>query len=252
MTISEQQAPSTERRAAAANPGHGETFTDHMFSLLWSPADGWHQPELGPVRNLSLHPATIGLHYGQVAFEGLKAHRQADGNIAAFRPRDHSRRFQRSTRRLAMPELPEDLFVRAVEEVIAADESWLSDNPTHSLYVRPFMFATDVSLMLRPSAEYRFLLMAFLAGGFFGDEVESVPVLISRDYSRAMAGGTGDVKIAGNYAPSFLAQRQAHEAGCRQVVWLDAAERRWVEEMGGMNLFFVRGSGSGAQVVTPS
>ncbi len=203
------------------------------------------------MQNLSLHPATIGLHYGQVAFEGLKAHRQADGNVAVFRPLDHARRFQRSTSRLAMPEMPEELFLRAVDEVIAADESWLSDDPSHSLYIRPFMFATDVSLMLRPSVEYRFLLMAFLAGGFFGDQVETVSVLISRDYSRAMAGGTGDVKIAGNYAPSFLAQRQAQEAGCAQVVWLDQAERRWVEEMGGMNLFFVRGSGPGAQVVTP-
>ncbi len=249
MTISEQ---TSQRRAAAlANPGHGETFTDHMFSLLWTPAEGWHQPELGPVENLSLHPATIGLHYGQVAFEGLKAHRQANGDVSVFRPRDHARRFQRSTRRLAMPELPEESFIQAVEEVIGADQGWLSDNPTHSLYIRPFMFATDVSLMLRPSQDYRFLLMAFLAGGFFGDEVESVSVLISRDYSRAMDGGTGDVKIAGNYAPSFLAQRQAQEAGCAQVVWLDAAERRWVEEMGGMNLFFVRGSGPGAQVVTP-
>jgi branched-chain amino acid aminotransferase len=221
-----------------------------MFSILWSPADGWNQPELGRLENLSIHPATIGLHYGQVAFEGLKAHRLAGGGMAVFRPRDHARRLQRSARRLAMPELPEDIFVDAVEQLVAADESWLSDNPAHSLYLRPIMFATDVSLMLRPSQGYRFLLMAFLAGDFFGEEVTSVSVLISRDYSRAMPGGTGNVKVAGNYAPSFLAQRQAEDAGCQQVVWLDAAERRWIEEMGGMNLFYVRGTGRGAQVVT--
>jgi branched-chain amino acid aminotransferase len=233
-----------------ADPGHGETFTDHMFSSRWSPADGWSRLELGRLKNLSIHPATIGLHYGQVAFEGLKAHRLTEGGVAIFRPRDHARRFQRSARRLAMPELPEDVFVEAAERLVAADESWLSDNPAHSLYLRPIMFATDVSLMLRPSEGYQFLLLAFLAGNFFGDQVTSVSVLISRNYSRAMPGGTGNVKVAANYAPSFLAQRQAQEAGCQQVIWLDAAERRWIEEMGGMNLFYVRGAGRGAQVVT--
>jgi branched-chain amino acid aminotransferase len=241
----------TPSPAGQANPGHGETFTDHMFSLTWSPADGWHDPQLGPLSDLVLHPATIGLHYGQVAFEGLKAHRRHDGAIGVFRPLEHARRFQRSTRRLAMPELPEELFMQALDTFVAADEGWLSDNPTHSLYLRPLMYATDVTLMLKPSVGYRFLLMAFLAAGFFGDDVDSVSVLIGRDYPRAMPRGTGDVKIAGNYAPSFIAQRQAQELGCAQVVWLDAMEQRWVEEMGGMNLFFVRGSGPGAQVVTP-
>lgn len=229
MTISEQ--PSLRQAVATANPGHGETFTDHMFSMNWSPARGWHEPELGPVRNLSLHPATIGLHYGQVAFEGLKAHWQADGHVAVFRPLDHARRFQRSTRRLAMPELPEELFLRAVDEVVSADQSWLSDDPSHSIYVRPFMFATDVSLMLRPSQEYRFLLMAFLAGGFFGDEVESVSVLISREYSRAMAGGTGDVKIAGTTPPpSWRNSRRRRPAASRSSGSTRpsaAGSRRW-------------------------
>jgi branched-chain amino acid aminotransferase len=244
-------ATSTDERTVA-NPGHGDAFTDHMFSMRFSPEQGWHRPELVALQNLSLHPGMIGLHYGQVAFEGLKAYRLADGSMAIFRPLDHARRFQRSARRLSMPELDEQDFLRGVESVIAADSHCLSDNPAHSIYLRPFMFGTDESLMLRPSSEYRFLVMAFVAGGFFGDAVESVSVLIGRDYSRAMPGGTGDVKVAGNYAPSFVAAAQAQQAGCHQVVWLDAVERRWVEEMGGMNLFFVRGSGPGAQLVTPT
>ncbi|MEV5973016.1 branched-chain amino acid aminotransferase [Streptomyces sp. NPDC051921] len=233
------------------NPGHGESFTAHMISMEWSEEGGWTSPELVPLSDIAIHPGMIGLHYGQVTFEGLKAHRRTDGRMGVFRPRDHARRFQRSARRLAMPELPEDTFVEAVERLIAVDEDHLSDDPTHSIYLRPFMFATDTTLMLRPSRTYRFLLMAFVAGGFFGENVESVSVFISHDYVRAFPGGTGDVKIAGNYAPSFLAQQQAEAAGCQQAVWLDAIERRYVEEMGGMNMFLVRGSGADARIVTP-
>jgi branched-chain amino acid aminotransferase len=249
MTATQQ--PRTARRAPIENPGHGESFTDHMFSMLFSPERGWHDEDFGPMADLVLHPGTLGLHYGQVAFEGLKAHRLTDGSVAVFRPHDHARRFQTSTRRLAMPELPVDVFVRSIDQLVAADECRLSDDPGHSIYLRPFMFGTDPSLMLRPSEDYRYLMLAFVAGGFFGQRVASVSVLISREYCRAIPGGTGNVKVAANYAPSFVAQKQAQQAGCQQVVWLDAVERRWVEEMGGMNLFFVRGSGPGAEVVTP-
>ncbi|MBC3840646.1 branched-chain amino acid aminotransferase [Streptacidiphilus sp. 4-A2] len=229
------------------NPGHGEAFTEHMISMEWTEATGWSAPEMTPLQNLTIHPGMIGLHYGQVAFEGLKAHRRADGAMGVWRPGDHALRFQRSCRRLAMPELPVETFVAAIDQLISADQGSLSDDPTHSIYIRPMIFATDVSLMLRPSRTYRFLLMAFVAGGFFGENTESVSVHVSHDYTRAFPGGTGDVKIAGNYAPSFLAQREAEAAGCAQVVWLDAMERRYLEEMGGMNMFLVRGD----QVVTP-
>jgi branched-chain amino acid aminotransferase len=150
-----------------------------------------------------------------------------------------------------MPELPEEMFVHGIEQLVAADQDWLGDDPAHSLYIRPLLFGSDTSLMLRPSNEYRFLVMAFLAGGFFGDNIESVSVWVSHEHSRAIPGGTGNVKVAGNYAPSFVAQKQAKDHGCQQVVWLDPIERRWLEEMGGMNMFVVRGSGPGAQVVTP-
>ncbi|MFI0772831.1 branched-chain amino acid aminotransferase [Streptomyces sp. NPDC021218] len=251
MTISDRSS-TVQLGNAITNPGHGDDFTEHMYSLRWSENLGWHQPRLTALENLELHPGTVALHYGQCAFEGLKAHRQIDGTVAVFRPKENALRFQRSARRLSMPELPEDLFLEAVERLVQADQNRLSGNLEHSLYLRPLLFATDTSLMLRPSSTFRFLLIAFVAGGFFGDGVESVSVLINRDYSRAMPGGTGDVKVAGNYASTFVAQRMAHEAGCAQVVWLDSAEHRWVEEMGGMNLFFVRGHGFGAEVVTPA
>ncbi|MFC4855940.1 branched-chain amino acid aminotransferase [Actinophytocola glycyrrhizae] len=232
------------------SPGHGDAFTRHMYSLRYAPGHGWHDGQLMPLAELSLHPATIGLHYAQVIFEGMKAFRQADGSVAVFRPRENARRFQRSAARLAMPALPEERYLEGVERVVAADQNELSDHPDHSLYLRPLMFGTDVNLMLRPSDGYRFLVMAFVAGGFFGDTVEAVSVLVSREHSRAMPGGTGDVKCAANYGPSFVAQRAAREAGCQQVVWLDSAEHRWVEEMGGMNMFFVRGTGDDATIST--
>ncbi|MBB5872720.1 branched-chain amino acid aminotransferase [Allocatelliglobosispora scoriae] len=234
-----------------ANPGHGDAFTDHMVTAHWTRADGWTVPQLGPLVNLSMHPGMIGLHYAQVVFEGLKAFVQADGSIAAFRPRDNAARFARSAARLAMPEVPASMFLSAVEEVVRADADWLLDNPQHTLYLRPLLYASEAQLMLRASNEYTFLMMAFLAGGFFGDQVDPVSVLVSRDFTRAVPGGTGNVKCAANYGPSLLAQRQAQEAGCQQVVWLDAAEHRFIEEMGGMNLFFVRGSGADARLVTP-
>ncbi|MFD8783126.1 branched-chain amino acid aminotransferase [Kitasatospora sp. NPDC059599] len=240
------------RSRVVEQPGHGESFTEHMISMEWSEAEGWSEARTTPLEDLRIHPGMLGLHYGQVAYEGLKAHRRADGSMGVWRPYDHARRFQRSCRRLAMPELSVETFVAAVDRLIDADQGSLSDDPAHSIYVRPIMFATDTSLMLRESRTYRFLVMAFVAGGFFGDGVESVSVFASHTYSRAFPSGTGDVKVAGNYAPSFLAQREAEAAGCQQVLWLDAAERRYLEEMGGMNIFLVRGGGDRAQVVTPA
>jgi branched-chain amino acid aminotransferase len=238
---------------AFTDPGHGEAFTDHMVSIDYTPETGWSRPSLQRLADIAFHPATIGLHYGQVAFEGLKAHRLAeDGSMVVFRPRDNGARFQRSAARMAMPELPEELFLEAVDQLIRVDSCRLSDNPLHSIYLRPLLFGTDISLMLRPSRNYRFLLMAFVAGGFFGKDVDAVSVFVNHDYARAFPGGTGDVKIAGNYGPTFIAQQQADAMGCPQVIWLDALERRYVEEMSGMSLFLVRGTGPGATIVTPT
>jgi len=240
-------------RLAFTDPGHGDAFTDHLVSIDYSPEAGWGQPALHGLADLGLHPATIGLHYGQVAYEGLKAHRRLDdGSMVLFRPRDNARRFQRSARRMAMPELPEELFLAAVERLVRADECRLSDSPAHSMYLRPMMYGSDLSLMLRPSRGYRFLLTAFVAASFFGPDVQAITVLVNQEHPRAFPGGTGDVKVAGNYAPTFVAQRQAEALGCQQVVWLDAMERRYLEEMSGMNFFLVRGSGAEAEIVTPA
>ncbi|MFF1903592.1 branched-chain amino acid aminotransferase [Kitasatospora sp. NPDC058218] len=245
------RATATEIAERCAEPAFGQVFTEHMVSLRWSEEFGWHDAQVRPWGPLVLDPATVGLHYGQVIFEGLKAFRQADGTVAAFRPADHARRMAGSARRFLMPELPEDLFVRAVRELLAVDEHWVPSHPTQSLYLRPLMFATDVSLALRPSRSYEFLVVALVTEAFFGPDAPSVSVWVCERYTRAAPGGTGEAKCAGNYAPGYLAQAEAAEHDCQQVVWLDAAEHRWVEEMGGMNLFFVYGSGPEAVLVTP-
>jgi branched-chain amino acid aminotransferase len=234
-----------------AHPAFGQVFTEHMVSIRWSEELGWHEARLRPWGPLVLDPATVGLHYGQVVFEGLKAFRQADGSVAVFRTLDHAARMRRSARRLAMPEPPEELFQQAVHELLAQDGNWVPAAASQSLYLRPLLYASDVSLALRPSRGYEFLLMAFVTEAFFGPDAPALSVWICEQFTRAAPGGTGEAKCAGNYAPGFPAQAQAAEHGCQQVVWLDAAEHRWVEEMGGMNLFFVYGQGPGATLVTP-
>jgi branched-chain amino acid aminotransferase len=192
------------------------------------------------------------IHYGQSIFEGLKAYRQPDGTVATFRPEENARRFQRSATRLAMPELPEDLFIAAIEALVNQDADWVpGGDAERSLYLRPFMFATEVGLGVRPSSSYLFVLIASPAGAYFPRGLKPVTVWLSEDYTRAAPGGTGEAKCAGNYAASLVAQAQAAERGCDQVVWLDATEHRYVEEMGGMNLYFVYGSGDAARIVTP-
>jgi len=241
-----------ERAAILADPGFGRYFSDHMVTIAWTGGRGWHDAQLVPYGPLELDPATMALHYGQEIFEGLKAYRRADGSIATFRPRMNAARFQRSARRLAMPELPEDLFLAAIEALVRADQAWVPADQEHSLYLRPFMISTEVGLGVKPASSYLFLLIASPAGAYFRGGVKPVSVWLSEEYVRAAPGGTGEAKCAGNYAASLIAQAQATEQGCDQVVWLDAVERRWVEEMGGMNLYFVYGHGDDARLVTPS
>jgi branched-chain amino acid aminotransferase len=240
-----------EREAILADPGFGRKFTDHMVTAHWSADRGWHDAELVPYGPLSLDPATMALHYGQEIFEGLKAYRQADGAIASFRPEANAARFNRSARRLAMPELPEELFLDSLSAMVAADADWVPSGTERSLYLRPFMLATEVGLGVKPASACQYLLIASPAGPYFAKGVKPVSVWLSTEYTRAAPGGTGEAKCAGNYAASLIAQAQAAEQGCDQVVWLDAAEHRWVEEMGGMNLYFVFGSGSSARLFTP-
>ncbi|MDI2125598.1 branched-chain amino acid aminotransferase [Yinghuangia seranimata] len=247
-----QPLPDAERAARMAKPGFGRVFTEHMVTIDWNAEPGWHDGRLTPYGPFSVDPAMMTLHYAQSIFEGLKAYRQPDGSVATFRPYANAARFQASARRLAMPELPQEMFVEAVDTLVRQDQSWVPSEQEQSLYLRPFMFATEVGLGVRPSNAFRFMVLACPVEGYFPGGVKPVSVWLSKEYVRAAPGGTGAAKCAGNYAASLIAQAQAAEQGCDQVVWLDANERRWIEEMGGMNLYFVRGSGPGATILTPS
>jgi len=245
--------PADQRARKLEAPGFGSVFTDHMATIRWSAERGWHDARIEPYGPITLDPAAQVFHYGQEIFEGLKAYAQADGSIAVFRPQSNAARFNRSAARLAMPQLPESAFVRAIELLVAQDRQWVPTADGHSLYLRPFMIATQTGLGVnKPSAAYLFVVIASPVGGYFGGEVKPVTVWLSEDYSRAGPGGTGEAKCGGNYAAAFAGQQQAIDHGCDQVVWLDAAERRYVEEMGGMNIWFVYGAGSGARLVTPA
>jgi branched-chain amino acid aminotransferase len=236
-----------EREEILANPGFGRHFTDHMVTVKWTEGRGWHEAQLVPYAPLSLDPANMTLHYAQTIFEGLKAYRQPDGTVATFRPEQNAERFQASARRMAMPELPVDLFLAACDALVTQDRAWVPGSGESSLYLRPFMIATEVGLGVRPANEYLFAVIASPAGAYFPRGVQPVSVWLSEEYVRAAPGGTGTAKAGGNYAASLVAQAQAAEQGCDQVVWLDAIERRWIEEMGGMNLYFVYGN----RIVTP-
>jgi len=239
------------RAEILANPGFGQHFTDHMLSITWTRGEGWHDATLGPFATLQLHPSAAVLHYSQSIFEGLKAFNLDDGGLAVFRPDANAARFQRSAARLAMPALPEDAFVSAVEALVSIDRAWVPSGGDQSLYLRPFMFATEAFLGVRPAHEYLCLFIASPSASYFPLGVKPVTVWLSEDFVRAAPGGTGAAKTGGNYAASLLAQEQAAAEGCDQVVWLDAVERTAVEEMGGMNLFFVFREGEAVQLVTP-
>ena len=242
----------SDREALLADPGFGASFTDHMVAIRWSRDAGWHDGAVVPYAPVTLDPASSFIHYGQSVFEGLKAYRHPDGSIATFRPDANAVRFQRSAHRLAMAELPVHLFLQSIDALLEVDGAYVSADREKSLYLRPFLFATEVGLGVRPANEYLYLLIASPAGAYFRDGVAPVSVWLSEEYVRAAPGGTGEAKCAGNYAASLIAQAEAAGRGCDQVVWLDAAEHRWVEEMGGMNLYFVYGSGESARLRTPA
>ncbi len=236
-------AAANVRAAMLEDPGFGRIFTDHMATVRWTQDRGWCDAELRAREPFVLDPASAVLHYAQEIFEGLKAYRMRDGGVALFRPEQNARRFQASAGRLAMPVLPEAAFLSAIEELVRADVEWVPGGDG-SLYLRPFMFASEAFLGVRPAAEYFFVVIASPVGAYFKGGKKAVSVWLSSDYTRAAPGGTGAAKCGGNYAASLVAQAEAIRNGCDQVVFLDAAERRWVEELGGMNVFFVFDDGS--------
>jgi len=241
------------RDEALKDPGFGKLFSDHMVTIEYdegapnSVAGGWHSATVGPYGPISLQPSASVLHYAQEIFEGMKAYRQDDGGIALFRPDENARRFNASADRLAMPRLPEELFIESVKQLVAADKDWFPSVEGGSLYLRPFMIATEAFLGVRPATQYKFLVIASPAGSYFKGGAKAVSIWVS-EYTRAAPGGTGAAKCGGNYAASLVPTGQAFAMGHDQVLFLDAAERKWVEELGGMNLFFVFDDG---RVITP-
>jgi branched-chain amino acid aminotransferase len=232
-----------ERAAKLVDPGFGRVFTDHVAVVRYNQTEGWHGARIEPRANFSLDPAAAVFHYAQEIFEGLKAYKRDDGGVNLFRPDANARRFQSSAERMAMPLLPEAAFLEAVEELVRIDRAWMPGGEG-SLYLRPFMIASEIFLGVKPSAEYIFAIIASPVGSYFKGGPAPVSIWVSENYTRAAIGGTGAIKCGGNYAASLRAQAEAIEHGCDQVVFLDAVERRYIEELGGMNIFFVFDDGS--------
>ncbi len=233
-----------DRAKVLADPGFGRVFTDHMAIIRYSEGKGWHDARITARKPLMLDPASAVLHYAQEIFEGLKAYKTADGGMAMFRPDANARRFRQSAQRLAMAELPDELFIELIRQLVAIDKDWFPTVEGGSLYIRPFMFANEVFLGVKPSSEYLYLVILSPVGGYFKSGAPAVSIWVSQNYTRAAPGGTGAAKCGGNYASSLVAQAEAAKHGCDQVVFLDAAEHKWVEELGGMNVFFVFEDGS--------
>ncbi|MBP3975300.1 branched-chain amino acid aminotransferase [Pseudoxanthomonas spadix] len=240
---------SAERERILSAPGFGTRFTDHMVAITWDRDHGWHDAQVRPYGPLQLDPAAAVLHYGQEVFEGIKAYRHEDGSIWTFRPDANGARLQRSARRLALPELPVALFVESLRQLIAVDGPWVPSAPETSLYLRPFMIADEAFLGVRAAQKASYYVIASPAGPYFAKGVAPVSIWLSTDYARAAKGGTGAAKCGGNYAASLLPQQIAAEHGCSQVLFLDPVEGKYIEELGGMNVFLVYQDGT---LVTPA
>ncbi|MGI9156072.1 MAG: branched-chain amino acid aminotransferase [Marmoricola sp.] len=250
ITRSDHPRSDAELAQILENPGFGTHFTDHMFTLEWTPAKGWYDARITPYGPLTLDPATAVLHYAQEIFEGMKAYRHADGSVWTFRPEENAARMARSSQRLALPTLDFDDFLAAVDALVEVDQRWVPESGGEkSLYVRPFMIATEAFLGVRPSQHVTFMVIASPAGAYFKGGIRPLTLWLTEEYTRAGRGGMGAAKTGGNYASSLVAQQEATEHGCDQVVFLDAQEGKYVEELGGMNMYFVHADG---RIVTPA
>lgn len=225
----------------------GTIFTDHMFVMNYETGKGWHDARVVPYGTISLEPSAMVFHYGQEMFEGLKAYKADDGRTLLFRPDKNIERANRSNRRLCIPEIPEEDFLQAIKAVVKTDEAWIPTKPGTSLYIRPFVIATDPFLGVRPSDTYLFIIILSPVGAYYPEGLNPVKIWIEDDYVRAVRGGIGEAKTGGNYVASMAAQVKAHDDGYSQVLWLDGVERKYIEEVGAMNIFFkINGT-----VVTP-
>ena len=228
--------------------GFGKIFTDHMFIMNYTEGQGWHDPRIVPFQNISLSPAAMVYHYGQEMFEGLKAYKNSDGQVYLFRPDMNAKRTNNTNDRLVIPQLPVEDFVQAVSAVVDVDRDWIPTDPGTSLYIRPFIIATDEFLGVAPSKTYLFMVILSPSGAYYESGLAPVGIWIEDEYVRAVRGGIGFAKTGGNYAASLIAQQKAHDAGFSQVLWLDGVERKYIEEVGAMNIFFK----IAGKVVTPA
>jgi branched-chain amino acid aminotransferase len=228
--------------------GFGKYYTDHMFILDYDEGQGWHDARIVPYQPIMLDPAAKVFHYGQTVFEGLKAYRTQAGSIALFRPEMNIKRLNRSNDRMSMPQIDEQLALEALKQLVMIDQDWVPDAPQTSLYIRPFVIATEAALGVMPSKQYTFMIILSPVGAYYAEGIKPVSIYVESEYVRAVAGGVGHVKTAGNYAAGLKAQEGAMEQGCSQVLWLDGIHRRYVEEVGSMNVFFRIGD----KVVTPA
>jgi branched-chain amino acid aminotransferase len=249
IRLSDHRRPVAERVEDLRQPKFGTVFTDHLAHAVWTPGEGWHDRRIEPYGPITLDPASSVLHYGQEVFEGLKAYRYPDGTIRSFRPEQNARRFARSARRLALPELSEDDFLGSLAALVRTDADWVPDGEGTSLYLRPFMFASERYLGVRPGQFVDYMVIASPVGPYFTHGFTPVAIWVSQDYHRSGPGGTGEAKCGGNYAASLLPQQIAYQQGCEQVCFLDAATRTIIEELGGMNVFVVGADGT---VSTPA
>lgn len=248
MKISIDTLDADKRGECPAELGFGNIFTDHLFTQCYDQGKGWHSQAIRPFHDFTLHPAASVLHYGQEIFEGLKAYRRPDGGINLFRPDQNVRRFNRSAERLVMPTVDEAFHIEAIRQLVEIDQSWVPDQASSSLYIRPAMIATTPKLGLGAATSYLHFIMAGPVGPYFKEGFNPVSVYVSDSFRRAVKGGVGEAKTGGNYAASLFMSEQAAKEGFTQVLWLDALEGRYVEEVGAMNICFVHG---GRRIVTP-
>ena len=231
-------------------PGFGVYLTDHMVTITWTKGQGWHSATVKPYGPLSLDPSAAVLHYGQEIFEGMKAYRHADGSVHLFRPGQNAARFNRSAARMMLPNLPEEVFVEAVRQLVSIDARYVPVGAgEHSLYIRPFMIASEAFLGVRAAEEVTFIVIASPVGPYFSEGVKGVDIWVTDEWARAGEGGTGSAKCGGNYAASLIAQYEGYEHGCTQVMFIEATGKDRVEELGGMNVFLVSREG---ELVTPA
>ena len=247
MDISITTAQQLKPKPDDTQLGFGNIFTDHMFNMDYNPDKGWHDARIEPYAPLSLDPSTMFLHYGQGAFEGLKAYRTGSGDIQLFRPMDNFRRMNRSCRLLCMPELDIEVALESLKQLLRLEKDWVPRATETSLYIRPTIIATDPFLGVRASHTYRYFVILSPVGAYYPEGFNPVKIMVTKDHVRAVRGGVGEAKTPGNYAASLLAGEKAHQEGYTQVLWLDGIEQQFIEEVGSMNIFFVIDD----EVITP-